>query len=150
MAAVDRVVSGVGTLRMPAKLPTVGLTFLVPPKENDMNRRIAIALTTGALLLGGTASFADDPNDNKPPMHMHKTEMDHRSDHDVAAEYKSEAAQLREKAESHRKLAKLYHGRTPIKGGANYENVAKHCESLAKYYEDAAKEAEGVASELNK
>ena len=115
-----------------------------------MNRRIVIAFATGAMLLGGTVTFAQEQTDSKPPMHMHKSEMDHRSDKEVATEYKSEATQLREKAESHRKLAKLYHGRTPPKGSANYENVAKHCEKLAKYYEDAAKEAEGVAAELSK
>lgn len=115
-----------------------------------MNRRIIVALTTGAMLLGGTAAFAQEQTDSKPPMHMHKSEMDHRSDKDVATEYKSEATQLREKAASHRKLAKLYRGRTPVKGGANYENVAQHCDQLAKFYEDAAKEAEGVAAELSK
>jgi hypothetical protein len=76
--------------------------------------------------------------------------MNHRSDKEVATEYKSEATQLREKAESHRKLAKLYRGRTPPKGTANYETVAKHCDKLAQFYEQAAKEAEGVAAELSK
>jgi hypothetical protein len=115
-----------------------------------MKRRIAITMVTGAMLLGGTATFADEPKDNKPPMHMHKSEMDHRSDKEVATEYQDEATQLREKAESHRKLAKLYRGRTPPKGAANYANVVKHCEKLSQFYEDAAKEAEGVAAELSK
>ncbi|WP_129645792.1 hypothetical protein [Peristeroidobacter agariperforans] len=115
-----------------------------------MNHRMLIALAAGVLLLGGSAGFAEGRDETKPPMHMHKSEMDHRSDKEVATEYKSEATQLREKAESHRKLAKLYHGRTPPKGAANYENVAKHCEQLALYYENAAKEAEGVAAELSK
>lgn len=115
-----------------------------------MNRRIVIALATAATLLGGSVTLAQEPREGKPPMHMHKSEMDHRSDKEVAAEYKSEATQLREKAEKHRKLAKLYHGRTPPKGAANYATVAKHCEKLAQYYEDAAKEAEGVAAELSK
>jgi len=81
-------------------------------------------------------------------MHMHKSDMDHRSDKEVATEYKSEATQLHEKAESHRKLAQMYTGRSPPKGGANYANVVKHCEQLAKHYEDAAKESEDVAAEL--
>lgn len=115
-----------------------------------MNRRIAIALATGAMLLAGAATFAEEPKDSNPPMHMHKSEMDHRDDREVAAEYKSEATQLREKAEHHRKLATLYQSRSPVKGSANYANVAKHCESLANFYENAAKEAEGVASELSK
>ena len=115
-----------------------------------MNRRIVIALATSTMLLGGTASFAQAEKDNKPPMHMDKSEMDHRNDKEVATEYKSEATQLREKAESHRKLAKLYKGRTPPKGAPKYDAVAKHCEALAKFYEDAAKEAEGVAAELSK
>lgn len=115
-----------------------------------MNRRIVVAFATGAMFLGGTSPFAQEQTDSKPPMHMHKSDMNHRSDKEVATEFKSEATQLREKAESHRKLAKLYHGRTPPKGSANYENVARHCEQLAQYYENAAKEAEGVAAELNK
>jgi hypothetical protein len=49
-------------------------------------------------------------------MHMHKSDMNHAKDSDVAVEYKSEAAQLREKAESHRKLAEIYKTRTPPKG----------------------------------
>jgi uncharacterized protein YozE (UPF0346 family) len=114
-----------------------------------MNRRMVIALATGAMLLAGTVSFAEEQKD-KPPMHMHKSEMNHRSDREVAAEYKDEATQLREKADSHRKLAKLYHDRTPPKATADYENVAKHCEQLAKYYENAAKEAEGISVELSK
>ena len=114
-----------------------------------MNRPLSafVCLTAVSLLAAAPLALADEPN---PAMHMHKSDMDHRSDKEVATEYKSEATQLREKAESHRKLAKLYTGRTPPKGGADYSSVAKHCEKLAKYYEDAAKEAEGVASELAK
>lgn len=109
-----------------------------------------IALSTLGLLGASTFVIAED--DTKPPMHMHKSEMDHsnRSDAEVAADYKGEATQLREKAESHRKLAKLYKGRTPPKGTANYDNVAKHCENLAASYEQAAKEADAVSAELSK
>jgi hypothetical protein len=82
-------------------------------------------------------------------MHMHKSEMDHRKDVEVATEYKSEATQLREKAASHRKLAQLYKTRTAVKGGAYYANVSEHCEQLEKFYEDAAKEAEAVSAELS-
>jgi hypothetical protein len=115
-----------------------------------MNRRIVIALATGALLLGGTAVLAQEQSETKPPMHMHKSRMDHRSDKELATEYKSEAAQLRAKAESHRQLASVYRTRTPPKGSASYAAVAKHCDKLAQFYEDAAKEAEGVATELTK
>jgi hypothetical protein len=41
-----------------------------------MNRRKVIALATGVMLLAGTVSFAEEQKD-KPPMHMHKSEMDH-------------------------------------------------------------------------
>lgn len=113
-----------------------------------MNRRFGIlAFLVAGTMLAGAPAFAGDQNS---AMHMHKSEMDHRPDKEVATEYKSEAQQLREKADSHRKLAKLYEGRSPAKGGANYGNVVKHCEKLAQYYEDAAKEAEGVAAELAK
>jgi hypothetical protein len=110
--------------------------------------RLATAVLVGAAALFAVApaSFAEEQS--KPPMHMHKIDMDHRNDKEVAAEYKSEAMQLREKSESHRKLSKAYGARSPGKGSANYAKVAKHCDKLAQYYDDAAKEAEGVAAEL--
>jgi hypothetical protein len=113
-----------------------------------MNRRIGtlIGLGAAAFVMAAPLSFAQEQP--KPPMHMHKSEMDHRPDKDVATEYKTEASELHAKAESHRKLAKLYETRTAPKGGADYKSVAKHCEKLAKFYDDAAKEAEGVAAEL--
>jgi hypothetical protein len=116
-----------------------------------MNSRIGalVALSAVALLAAGSLSFAAE--DSKPPMHMHKSEMDHsKKDSEVAAEYKSEATQLREKAEHHRKLAAIYKTRTPAKGSGGYASVAQHCEKLAKYYEDTAKEADAVSSELSK
>jgi hypothetical protein len=115
-----------------------------------MNRRILISLAAGAALFGGASAFPQDDNKTKPPMHMHKSNMNHGSDEEVAVEFKSEAEQLRERAESHRKLAQLYRGRTPPKGSASYESVAKHCDSLARFYENAAKEAEAIATELRK
>lgn len=115
-----------------------------------MNRRIIIAFATGAMLLGGTGLLAQEQGETKPPMHMHKAEMTHRTDKEVATQYKSEAAQLREKAESHRKLSSLYRTRTPPKGSGSYAAVAAHCDKLAQFYEDAAKEAEAVALELTK
>ncbi|HEU4879122.1 MAG TPA: hypothetical protein VFT21_06705 [Gemmatimonadaceae bacterium] len=116
-----------------------------------MNRPIAalVGLSAVALLAAGSLSFAAE--ESKPPMHMHKSEMDHsKKDSEVAAEYKSEATQLREKAEHHRKLAGVYKTRSPVKGSGSYTSVAQHCEKLAKYYEDAAKEADAVSSELSK
>lgn len=116
-----------------------------------MNRRFhsLIGLSAVALLAAGSLSFAAE--ESKPPMHMHKSQMNHdKKDSEVAAEYKSEAEQLRAKAESHRKLAQSYRTRKPPKGQASYANVAKHCDNLAKFYEDAAKEAEAVSSELGK
>ena len=117
-----------------------------------MNRRIGtlVGLSAVAVLAAGSLSFAAE--ESKPPMHMHKAEMDHskKKDSEVAAEYKSEATQLREMAEHHRKLAAIYQTRTPPKGSGNYTSVAQHCEKLAKYYEDAAKEADAVSSELGK
>jgi hypothetical protein len=102
-----------------------------------MNRRIGalVGLSAVALLAAGSLSFAADEVKN---------------DSQVAAEYKSEATQLREKAEHHRKLAGIYKTRTPVKGSGSYTNVAQHCEKLAKFYEDAAKEADAVSTELSK
>ena len=102
-----------------------------------MNRRIGalVGLSAAALLTAGSLSFATDEVKN---------------DSEVAAEYKSEATQLREKAQHHRKLAGTYKTRTPVKGSGSYASVAQHCEKLAKYYEDAAKEADAVSSELGK
>jgi hypothetical protein len=100
-----------------------------------MNRRITalVGLSAVALLAAGSFSFAAEES---------------KKDSEVAAEYKSEAMQLREKAEHHRRLGALYKTRTPPKGSASYMNVAQHCEKLSKYYEDAAKEADAVSSAL--
>lgn len=115
-----------------------------------MNRQLAVLMCMSSLAMFAAGSTTVAAEETKPPMHMHKSEMDHRQDSEVAAEYKSEATQLREKAESHRKLAQIYKTRTSPKGGASYANVVKHCEKLVKFYEDAAKEAEAVSSELSK
>lgn len=100
-----------------------------------MNRRIIIPLASAATLIVASASFSQA--------------VEPRADADVAAEYESEAAQLREKAQSHRKMAKLYRTQTLPKSGG-YENVARHCDRLAQSYENAAKEAESVATELSR
>lgn len=116
-----------------------------------MNSRIGalVGLSAVALLAAGSLSFAAE--ESKPPMHMHKSAMDHgKKDSEVAGEYKSEATQLREKAEHHRMLAAIYETRTPPKGSGSYSSVAQHCEKLAKYYENAAQEADAVSSELSK
>jgi len=141
------IVARATTLTIAKSLLTHGPTL---QGESAMNRRFSalVGVSTVALLTAGSLSFAAE--EPKPPMHMHKSDMDHRKDSEVAVEYKSEAAQLREKAESHRKLAEMYKTRTPPKGSGSYANVAQHCEKLAKYYEDAAKEAEAVSSELSK
>jgi hypothetical protein len=114
-----------------------------------MNRRTTVLVCAGAIsLLGfGPVVLAQE---HKPGMHMHKTELSHRPDKEVAAEYKSEATQLREKAQLHRGMAAQYRAKTPHKSGGTYENVARHCDKLAKSYEDAAKDADEVASELSK
>jgi len=105
-------------------------------------------LSALSLLCAGSVVVAQQ--EHKPDMHMHKSEMAHRPDKEVAAEYKSEATQLREKAELHRSLAAQYRTKTPYKSSGSYENVARHCDKLAQSYEDAAKEADEVASELAK
>jgi hypothetical protein len=110
-----------------------------------------LVLGAVALLAVAPSSFAQEQakEQGKPPMHMHKIDMMHATDTEVASEYKSEATQLREKSEAHRKAATMYRARGST-GKANYASVAKHCDKLAQFYEDAAKEAEGVASELAK
>lgn len=115
-----------------------------------MKRRfIALAgLSAAALLAGAPAILAQQQH--KPDMHMHKTDLAHRPDKEVSAEFKAEAEQLREKAKLHRDLAAQYRTRTPHKSGGNYESVAKHCDQLAKSYEEAAKTADEASAELAK
>jgi hypothetical protein len=103
-------------------------------------------LSAAVLIVGSSLTFADD---QAKPMHMHKSDMNHASDAQVATEHQSEAARLRAEAEEHKKLAELYRSRTPPKGGS-YETVARHCDRLGKFYEDAAKEAEAISTELAK
>jgi hypothetical protein len=132
-------------------------------------RKILMGATLVAIL-SGSASAAEEEHRHKEPaastsqdvntgqhqpgMHMHKSDITHAKDSDVATEFKGEAAELRAQAESHRKLAKLYANRTGGGGGKaaaiNYASVAKHCERLAKSYDDAAKAAEDAAAELSK
>jgi hypothetical protein len=115
-----------------------------------MNRRKNVLACVSALSLLGAGSMGVAQQEHKPDMHMHKAEMTHRPDKEVAGEYKSEATQLREKAQMHRSMATQYRTKTPHKSGGSHENVAKHCDKLAKSYENAAKEADDVASELAK
>lgn len=113
-----------------------------------MNRPLTalVGLSAVTLLATSTLSFAAEPS--KPPMHMHKSEMNHRSEQEAAVEYKSEATQLREMAQSHRTLANQYRARTG--GKVNYAQIAVHCDNLAKFYENAAQEADAIASGLEK
>ena len=115
-----------------------------------MNRRKITLACVSALFLIGAGSVVVAQQEHKPDMHMHKSEMAHRPDKDVAAEYKSEATQLREKANLHREMARQYRQKTPHKSGGSYETVARHCDKLAQSYENAAKEADEVSSELTK
>lgn len=116
-----------------------------------MNRSsMFVAAAIGSLCILGTPALAAEEG-NEPPMHMHKSQMNHnKPDKELAAEYKDEATLLMEKAQSHRRLAQQYRGRTPAKGAASYASVAKHCDKLADLYEQAAKEASAVSGELNK
>ena len=115
-----------------------------------MNRRMSALVCLSALSLLGAGSVVVAQQEHKPDMHMHKSELAHRPDKEAAAEYKSEATQLREKAQLHRGMAAQYRTKTPHKSSGSYENVARHCDKLAQSYEDAAKEADEVASELSK
>ena len=115
-----------------------------------MNRRMSVLVCVSALSLLGAGTAVIAEQEHKPDMHMHKTEMAHRPDKEVAVEYKSEATELREKAQLHRGMAEQYRKKTPHKTGGSYESVAKHCDKLAQSYEDAAKEADEVAAELTK
>ena len=138
---------------------------------NNNRRKTLLTFTAMSLLSLSALSFAqtttpDDQHRHKEPaaanpsgdtgkheagMHMHKSEITHATkDADAAAQFKGEAASLRAQAESHRKLAKMYAGRTANKGQANYASVAKHCEKLAEQYETAAKAADVAAAELAK
>jgi hypothetical protein len=102
--------------------------------------RLSAISALAACFLLSIGAFAAAPDEKTQ-------EMQETSDPEVAAEYKSEATALRQKAESHRKLAHHYTARS---GKVNYAQVAKHCDKLAQLYEEAAKEAEAVSSELKK
>jgi hypothetical protein len=115
-----------------------------------MNRRMSVLACVSALSMLGAGSAAIADQEHKPDMHMHKTELAHRPDKEVAVEYKSEATHLLEKAQMHRGMAAQYRKKTPHKSSGSYENVARHCDKLAQSYEDAAKEADDVATELSK
>jgi hypothetical protein len=115
-----------------------------------MNRRMGVLVCVSALSLLGAATAVIAEQEHKPNMHMHKTELAHRPDKEAAVEYKSEATQLRDKAQLHRAMAEQYRKKTPHKSSGGYESVAKHCDKLAQSYEAAAKDADEVAAELSK
>jgi hypothetical protein len=116
----------------------------------NMNRRMSALLCVSALSLLGVGPVAVAQQEHKPDMHMHKSELAHRPDKEVAAEYKSEATQLRDKAQLHRGMAAQYRKKTPHKSGVSYESVARHCDQLAQSFDAAAKEADDLATELAK
>lgn len=116
-----------------------------------MNRRFSMMIGAGILTTAVAVSGSFAQEQSKPPMHMHKYEMDHtRPDKEVSKEYKSEATQLHEKAASHRKLASNYRARGPGKSGGDISLIARHCDKLADSYEEAAKAADAMAAELAK
>jgi hypothetical protein len=115
-----------------------------------MKRRFSALAGLSAVAMLAASPMLLAEQEHKPGMHMHKSELAHRPDKEAAAEFKSEADQLREKAKLHRDLAAQYRTRTPHKSGGNYASVAKHCDQLAKSYEDAAKAADEVSAELEK
>jgi hypothetical protein len=132
--------------------------------------RKALILAPLSVLIGGSLVLAQTPQPDhrhkqdapsvvdatnagkhQAGMHMHKADITHlQPDAEAAAGFKGDAAELRAMAESHRKLAALYKGRTPPKGAGNYDSVAKHCEQLAKSFEEAAKAADAISAELGK
>ena len=73
-----------------------------------MNSRIGalVGLSAVALLGAGSLSFAAE--ESTPPMHMHSPRWTTARRTQKPPEYKSEATQLHEKAEHHRKLAAIY------------------------------------------
>jgi hypothetical protein len=115
-----------------------------------MKRGFTALIGLGAVALLATAPSILAQQQHKPDMHMHKSELAHRPDNVAAAEYKTEAEQLREKAKLHRDLASQYRNRTPHKSSGSYESVAKHCDQLAKSYEDGANAADEISAELAK
>jgi hypothetical protein len=115
-----------------------------------MKRGFKALIGLGAAAMLATAPTIVAQQQHKPDMHMHKSELAHRPDKVAAAEYKTEANQLREKAQLHRDLASQYRNRSPHKSGGSYENVARHCDQLAKSYEDGANAADEISTELAK
>ena len=108
-----------------------------------MNRAVSAWLGCLAAAFFATGSLAI-AQESKPPTQSEITQE--KSDSEVAAAYKEEATKLREKAGSHRALAKHYRARGA--GTLNYSQIAKHCDKLSLFYEDAAKEADAVALAL--
>ena len=54
-----------------------------------MNRRLSVLVSASALAILSAGSLGLAAEESKPPMHMHKSQMDHRKDSEVAIEYKS-------------------------------------------------------------
>ena len=113
-----------------------------------MNRPLSalVGLSAVTLLATSTLSFAAEPS--KPPMHMHKSELNHRSEQEAAVEYKSEATQLRETGAISPHVGESVSCANRRQG--ELRKIAVHCDNLAKFYENAAQEADAIASGLEK
>lgn len=105
------------------------------------------ALTAAAL--GMMLSFGALAQDHTPNMHRPQVTGE-MSNSEIAASYKAEAADLRESAKTHRKMADHFKGRNTMGGKLNFTNTIAHCNKLASQYEAAATEAEAIVADLSK
>jgi hypothetical protein len=102
-----------------------------------------------AATLGLMLTFGAQAQDHAPNMHRPQVTGE-MSNSEIAASYKAEAAELRERAATHRKMATHFKGRNTMGGKLNFSNTISHCNKLADQYEGAAKEADAIVAEMSK
>jgi hypothetical protein len=102
-----------------------------------------------AAAFGLMLAFSAQAQDHAPNMHRPQVTGE-MSNSEIAASYKAEAAEIRERAATHRKMAEHFKGRNTLGGKLNFSGTIGHCNKLAAQYEAAAIEAEAIAAELSK
>lgn len=94
-----------------------------------------VLLNTGNALAQGSA-------DLERKVMAAKTPADHEA---IAAEYDKQAEAASKAAQSHRNLAKFYHG-NPVGRGEGTHGTASHCERIAKNFEASAASLKDLAA----
>ncbi|MFZ5843599.1 MAG: hypothetical protein ACOY3E_11965 [Pseudomonadota bacterium] len=114
-----------------------------------MNIKSLTALVLASAVLFSNPLFADTETDKKIEQLL-STFADKPEEHKaLAALYREQAADSREKAERHRKVKERY-ASIGGKPGTQYVGMRAHCDKLIKSFEESAKSFDAMADDHDK